>query len=203
MIEETDTDRIWLRRYSNEDTCTGEYRYHNAMVFLRDAPIIYSDREANGHHYHASRPKSEMPDKTDPRWPAKCQCGYVFKDTDEYQLFNRVLYKRVDTNELFILRDAPVGAMWESWWRTCDIGPDGKSYMVRCPDGHDWCIDSRASNCDMMDDNIHKCWVRHGTAPDFTVDKNGHTCHAGAGSILTPKWHGFLTNGYLSESRNP
>jgi hypothetical protein len=27
------------------------------------------------------------------------------------------------------------------------------------------------------------------------VDKNGNTCAAGAGSIITGKWHGFLHNG--------
>jgi hypothetical protein len=31
----------------------------------------------------------------------------------------------------------------------------------------------------------------------LTVDKNGDTCAAGAGSILTPAWHGFLRNGEL------
>jgi len=31
----------------------------------------------------------------------------------------------------------------------------------------------------------------------FTVDKNGDACAAGAGSILTPTWHGFLQNGEL------
>jgi len=56
-------------------------------------------------------------------------------------------------------------------------------------------IDSRASNCTLPDDNVHKCWVRHGEAPNFTVDKNGATCAAGAGSIQTSNWHGFLRNG--------
>ena len=51
----------------------------------------------------------------------------------------------------------------------------------------------------MKTDNVHKCWVRHGRPEDGTlhVDKNGKTCAAGAGSILTSKWHGFLHNGHL------
>lgn len=61
-------------------------------------------------------------------------------------------------------------------------------------------IDGRASNCTMPDDNVHKCWVRHGRPEDGTlhVDKNGNTCAAGAGSIATPNFHGFLHNGDLS-----
>jgi hypothetical protein len=27
------------------------------------------------------------------------------------------------------------------------IGPDHRSLVVKCPDGHDWMIESRASNC--------------------------------------------------------
>jgi len=78
-------------------------------------------------------------------------------------------------------------------------GPDGRTLIVRCPDGHDWIIDSRASNCTKKDDNAHWCWVRHGKPEDGTlhVDKNGNTCAAGAGSIDTGKWHGFLHNGEL------
>jgi hypothetical protein len=47
----------------------------------------------------------------------------------------------------------------------------------------------------------HRCWVRHGDAKtgNVHVDKNGITCNAGAGSIISPDgWHGFLHNGYLT-----
>ena len=45
----------------------------------------------------------------------------------------------------------------------------------------------------------HKCWVRHGDPRTgiVTVDKNGVTCGAGAGSIATRGWHGFLREGML------
>jgi hypothetical protein len=77
---------------------------------------------------------------------------------------------------------------------------DHRSLIVKCPDGHEWMIDSRASNCAMPNDNTHHCWVRHGRPEDGTlhVDKSGNTCAAGAGSIETPKWHGFLHNGHLT-----
>lgn len=63
--------------------------------------------------------------------------------------------------------------------------------------GHHWDIDSRASNCTKPSDTTHRCWVRTGTPPNVTAGKSGNTCSAGAGSILVPGWHGFLTNGEL------
>lgn len=112
------------------------------------------------------------------------------------------LYRRSDTGETMTWRDAPVGAIIRATW--CEdvpeyCGTDGKSYIVRTPGG-DWYIDSRASNCTMKDDNTHKCWCRHGEAPNFTVDKNCTTCAAGAGSISIGKYHGFLRGGFLVQA---
>lgn len=76
-------------------------------------------------------------------------------------------------------------------------GPDGRVLAVITPGGT-WIIDSRASNCTMPDDNRHSCWVRHGEPPNVTVDKNGVTCQAGAGSIQSGDYHGFLRGGVLT-----
>ena len=70
--------------------------------------------------------------------------------------------------------------------------------MCKLPNGREWDIDSRCSNCTLPDDRIHRCWVRHGEPPNIHVDKNGHTCSAGAGSILAGDYHGFLHNGELT-----
>jgi hypothetical protein len=75
---------------------------------------------------------------------------------------------------------------------------DGDHLVVVCPNGYTWDIDSRASNCTMPYDYNHRCWVRHGDPPKITVDKNGVTCAAGAGSILAGDYHGFLQNGILT-----
>lgn len=109
--------------------------------------------------------------------------------------------KRVDTGEEMIWHDAAIGAIqratyFEDLKEYC--GLDGHSYVVKTPGG-DWCIDTRASNCTMPNDNIHKCWCRHGEAPNFTVNKIGNTCTAGAGSIQIGKYHGFLINGELTD----
>lgn len=66
------------------------------------------------------------------------------------------------------------------------------------PNGHWWDIDGRASNCTMPEDKVHHCWVRHGEPPTITVDKNGVTCQAGAGSIQSDDYHGFLQNGHFT-----
>lgn len=84
-------------------------------------------------------------------------------------------------------------------WSNCD----GRHLCCLVPDGHRyhiWNIDGRARNCTMKDDRLHRCWVRHGDPSipgQLHVDKAGLTCAAGAGSILTSTWHGFLHHGEL------
>lgn len=197
LLEETDKVRHALRRYrgnSSGGACSvSPMGYHDAETFLglvlapRDAVKCGQDVADTGHD--------------DARWPTHCACGYAFQADDRWQDFTRRLYRRTDTGEEMTLRDAPAGAMWFAPWLS-DVesyrGPDGRTLVVKLPpDGHEWIVDRRASNCTMPDDKVHKCWVRHGEAPHITVDKNGHTCAAGAGSILTPHWHGFLRNGQL------
>lgn len=72
------------------------------------------------------------------------------------------------------------------------IMPSGQ--VIKYP----WYIDARSSNCTMPDDNVHRCWVRHGTIGEIVhVNKNGNTCSAGAGSIAVEGFHGFLHYGEL------
>jgi hypothetical protein len=75
-------------------------------------------------------------------------------------------------------------------------GYDGNAVVAVIPylDGTTYFyIEGRAINCTRKDDPDHRCWVRHGTVGErVTVDKNGNTCAAGAGSIVTPGFHGFI-----------
>lgn len=114
------------------------------------------------------------------------------------------LYKRQDTSELLTLKEIPVGGIYRAGWYEEYIGkemlsgPDKESWVCVISGSYHWLIDGRASNCTMKDDTKHNCWCRHGNAPDFTVNKNGITCAAGAGSIVAPDgWHGYLRNGFL------
>lgn len=122
------------------------------------------------------------------------------------------LWKRAGTGEVKELRDFGPGAMWFATWMDQEAkGPEGQTrygwnwdnqftppLIVRLPGGCDWDVDSRASNCTMKEDRLHRCWIRHGEPPNVTVDKRGLTCGAGAGSILTDNYHGFLQNGVLT-----
>lgn len=82
------------------------------------------------------------------------------------------------------------------YWDNCT----GSHLYVVCPDGRWWNVDSKASNCTMKDDRLHRCWIRHGDPArgDLTVDKDGRTCQAGAGSIDTGTYHGRLIGGVFS-----
>ncbi len=98
-------------------------------------------------------------------------------------------------------RDADGGKCSE--WDNCS----GQHLVVICPNGHEWDTDSRASNCGgsgsgearekWRRDRTHRCWVREGSPEDgtITIGKKGHTCPAGAGSILIAGYHGMLQRG--------
>ncbi len=119
-------------------------------------------------------------------WPTVCECGYIFRPDDEFELIYRPLYLRSDTQELVTLAEAPAGAIWK----------EGESWILRTPGG-DLNLDSRAGNCSKPWCNDHKCWIMHGEPPEITVDKQGNSCDAGGGSIIMGDWHGFLRNGWL------
>lgn len=202
LIEPTGMSRRYLRRYSKqhaENQCAGKHSYHQAWAAIDDMPTLYSEEkdERTGRRYILGNPDKVEDFVGDPRWPVKCACcNYQFAPGDEWQVFSDQIYRRGDTGEEKPFRDwhRVPGAMWDAWWYPVK-GADGKSLMVICPDGRQWLIDSRASNCTMKDDEVHRCWIRHGTPPLITVDKNGQTCAAGGGSIDTGTYHGFLRNG--------
>jgi len=201
-LEETGTVTVGLRRYRNgpSDCPLPGAGYHEAIVMTGTVPMLWSAEPPDADHWFSGRdgrhgvPDYKWPGDDDPRWPAACACGEPFTDDDPRQEWAEVLYRRDGTGELLTLRDAPDGAMWDAWWMPCK-GPDGKSLMAKCPGGHEWAIDDRANNCTMPDDTAHRCWVRHGEPPLITVDKDGLTCNAGAGSIQTANYHGFLRAG--------
>jgi hypothetical protein len=198
FCEPSGRSKRWLRRYASGDAVgpcpgmQGQASFHQAMTFID----VVTGEVTSG----------DLWDHADPRWPKACEgCGRPFADSDNWQLFSRSLYCRADNAQEFTLEEAPVGACWDATWLhewPAWCGPDGRSLNVKVPGGGEWCIDSRANNCTLPKDDVHKCWVRHGRPEDGTlhVDKNGVTCAAGAGSIQTRNWHGFLHNGVLSES---
>jgi len=183
--------RCFVRSSSEAERhcAVAEHGYHQAWVLVDEVPEI---RTKEGYIEAAA----ELPE--DAPWPRQCPCGRLFL-LNERQTFTDRIYRRTDTGEEMTLRDAGPGAMWDAdWMGDFWKGPDGRCLVVKCPNGREWMIDSRASNCTSPIDNEHKCWIRHGEPPNITVDKNGKTCAAGAGSIQAGDYHGFLRNGILT-----
>lgn len=224
-LEPTGRHKVWLNRANWDTKCSA----HDGLSCT--AKALIGDV--------AESPKNWQDligvDKTDPRWPTKCACGYEFKPEDDYFVNSKEYYKRGDTGEELLLEDAPVGATWHARGYVGNefSGPDGLAVHCKTPGGV-WNIDSRANNCTSpckhcnvsyshhdpktctnpgdgksqytvgaYEDGVpdHKCWIRHGAPSEamLTVDKQGVTCQAGAGSILCGKYHGFLRCGYLEE----
>lgn len=185
-------------------TCPNSYGggkpgYHNAKHLLGTTDKV---EDFNGF--------GKISDYPAERWPTVCDhCGApVPKDAPpqrlgengvkvHHQVFTERLY---DTASGKPERGDIYAIDWHRgsecpYWDNCD----GVHLYVILPDGGHWDINSRASNCDKKDERTHRCWVKHGTPPNLTVDKNGHTCGAGAGSIMSLSgWHGFLRDGVFA-----
>lgn len=175
--------RVYLRRYWGEG-CPGKYGYHNAKVFVKD--ILHGEPE----------PSLDIRNYPDEMWPKKCDhCDCEIPEHATKQVFTKRLY------------DTPSGDLepgcifWADWYPENFYWDNhkGPCLIAVLPNGDHWNIDSRASNCDMPNDRLHRCWCRHGEVPNIHVDKNGHTCNAGAGSIMSGNYHGFLHNGEFTD----
>lgn len=220
LVEETGEQRLSLRRFGfgpseheptrhacparNQD---GRWTYgcDASSPDLETLPIEYHPPESKLAGYRKKPP--DVP-HDDPRWPQVCaHCGLPFTHDEMWQENGEPIMRVVAVvpgaalavDECCTLRDLPPGAIWEaSWAREWAQGFDGRAFICRLPDGHDWQIDSEANNCTRKGDRTHRCWIRTGEPPFFTVGKDGETCSAGAGSILSPGYHGFLQNGILT-----
>ena len=163
-----------LRRYCVESTCPIDTRYHGAETRIGVAPLELTPRK-----YPAELAIS----RDDPRWPARCACGYRFRDTDQWQTIQEELFEATDGRRFTTrLGDAPPGAMWHArYMADAWAGPDGLCLYVVLPSGEHWGMDCPSR------DGGH--WKRDGNAPFVNVTP----------SILTSRYHGFLTNGILTD----
>lgn len=201
LLEPTGRVLVKLRRYrsfeSPSDCPLGNGHYHNA------SNPIFEELEENSEEGYITNGTKPMLPHDDPRWPTQCQCGYAFQESDEWQRDVNMIYRRSDTGEETTIENAHAGAMWYApWVDRFHVPQDDKGNLVVKTPGGEWQIDSQASNCTMKDDirqEKHHCWIRRGDAPNVTVDKQGVTCGAGAGSIQAGNYHGFLRNGFLED----
>lgn len=127
----------------------------------------------------------------DPRWPTACvSCGAPFVDGDLWQVGYDRIYVAPDGRECTVYGTVPgtapfAGAMWDSP-HLPRKGPDGRSLVLRLPDGRDWWIDGGSTN--------GNGWTRTGSIDALTVRPSILT----QGTPERPGYHGFLTDGVLS-----
>lgn len=196
VVSPSKTLRIRLRRFSaDEGECPSKenYGYHQAIAEGGSFELEL------GQELPPITTRETLVPHSDVRWPTRCACGLAFKDDDYKQTRFDTVYEDQKGGS-WLRSDLPPGAMYRATHLEDDkafCGLDGQSWVVVLPDGVHWNIDSRCNNCSLPNDDVHKCWCRHGQAPKFTVNKVGNTCSAGGGSIQTKAYHGFLTNGYL------
>jgi hypothetical protein len=184
-LEYTDALAQYLRRYtsSGRTKCPKRNDWgHNASVRIENRP-------------HKAREPIDLVrvDETlaaDARWPKTCDCGYEFTPEDERQIFQDWLMRRIDTNELLPLRDAPIGAMWDAFWlasmkTTMSRPDDGITLMVMTPQGEFFC-DGKASN--------GPGWTRTG---DPRSNPPTVTANPSIGPRVGETYHAWLRNGVL------
>jgi hypothetical protein len=173
MLVPTDRVRLILRRFIG-DCSKGPMSCHEASVPFGEHPVRLSSEG------YLESYQDLAPTRDDPRWPTHCeQCGIALPGDTVWQVFQERIYRRTDTGEEHLLRDAPPGAMYIATWfhekdhlHVC-LPPNG---------GHDyWDVDGPSSN--------GNGWTRTGEPPNVTANP----------SILTPRYHGFLRNGWLEE----
>ncbi len=194
----------YLRRYSaGDERCSEKASYHNATKLIE---ILEIPEPAGIFEQDERMSSGDLHPHNDVRFPTKCDnCDYIFIPEDYFQVSTERMWQRENTHGLYRISEFPTGAMYYADWMLIENsnfyrGDDNHCLVVITPDGFPWFIDGAANNCTRPTEN-HKCWCRKGIPPNITVSKQGcETCAAGAGSIQTSKWHGFLRNGELTET---
>lgn len=175
FLEPTEFAQENLRRFCTDSTCTGAHGYHNASVVIGTCTYPMSDYDGEGTPNY---------DRSDPRWPTQCGCGYTFTEGDHWQYNKLRLYSRDDHVALMTtLSDAPVGSMWFADWYPW-AGPDGHCLVVKTPAG-DWIVDAPSYAGEEVRGNP---WSRTGTPPKVTASPSIH---------FPGRYHGWLQNGFL------
>ncbi len=174
LITPTGEASLTLRRYAIRP-CPVHGCTHKGVTYIGTAPVEQTTR--------GTLAELRMP-CSDPRWPVRCDCGYVFADDDPRQTNQSPLYRAPDGREYTLrLGDAPPGAMWDAPWFADDWhGPDGRCLTVVLPSGEHWVIDGPSSG-------NGPGWTRTGEPPHITVQP----------SIAARRYHGWLQNGVLTD----
>lgn len=190
VLEPTTLFRVELRRftYENSRRCPSGAAGHSANTIIHDINSPFADAAFTMEY--SGNSADDFPHE-DTRWPETCEaCGYEFTEEDEWQHSTTRFY-RAPTGDLCTLRfgEGLPGGVYEVPWLkgACsefyrrDWAGKRAPLMVVCPDKHHWFIDGDASN--------GAGWEVTGDPPNLTARP----------SILTSNYHGWLTDGVLSD----
>lgn len=134
-----------------------------------------------------------------PRWD---YLKNKFPQYSQYDIFTREarVWNTEDGNN-----NHPGDMFWADWmhyqdgkcpyWDNCN-NPKGHLVVV-CPNGVAFDTDMRATNCNKLQDRLHRCWEKKGEPPLVTI--GGPLSDNGVGSIQCGNWHGYLRDGNLVE----
>jgi hypothetical protein len=187
LTEPSEFVRVDLRRYSGGSKCVTKTGIHDVAVVIDPQKLAAIEGPAG------TIPEEE--EQKDPRWPKACACGYKFHVEDSWQRNVDTLYKGSPDGNLYVLRELPVGAMWNASWFVDDeggraryAGPDGKGWCVMMPSRQEWIVYGPSS------DNTK--WQVTGVPPMITV----HPSIAINNKLKTDEgYHGFIKGGVISE----
>lgn len=192
----TDVDVSWY--WENTTPCKDGWPPHNGK-WAHIARVRVASSDTVGDHTLGG----SLDDYRDyPHKPAGCErCGAPIDPKASMSMGWHRRYNTVsgkpEPGDIFFLERHKPGEWCYAGWTNCD----GMHLHAICPNGQHWDIDSRASNCTLKDETTHRCWVRHGDPRKgelVHVDKAGHTCAAGAGSIVAGDFHGWLHSGFFT-----
>jgi len=186
LLIETNQASLSLRRYASALPCAvSGMGIHDASTPYRTVPLTISERGTWQMEHDAPPPA------TDPRWPDRCACGYLFEPENTYQVAPSRLYVRQDTGEQLTLHEAEPGMLWDAPWfldfKPPWAGPDGRSLVMRLPGNGEWTIDGPSST--------GGGWTRTGEPPTITA-RPSILSH---GSSARQGYHGWLDAGILSD----
>lgn len=176
MVHETGEALLTARRYEQGICPNGSY--HDASNDMGRFPDARDEVDGTWKSHDHRKPEEH-----DPIWPTHCECGFQFTKAACSHVFAHHLY--TDGTRTWPQRSLPPGAMYEDPWAYHAPGPDGvRLAVVLPPEGSNtiWHPDSPSST--------GGAWQRSGVPPKVTITP----------SILTGAYHGFLTDGVLSDS---
>src|SRR5690606_32048967 len=118
------------------------------------------------------------------------ECGLPMPEGARWQVHQERVFRRPDTGGTWTQRELPPGAMYESpWLRSFGVGPDGLALVVVVPGSPapvHWHVDGPSRSTDTKPN----AWKRTGNPKHGDVTARP--------SILVPGYHGFLTDGVLT-----